>query len=203
MRTTVTTAGRVPRLFPSQTLGFGYRAQPFSARQFFLPHIRPKSSAAQSRHSPSVLGNGVLAFGIGLGVSAGLLLNHRTVDADSPTYDPTSKRKLATITQPEQLIHNTTVTPTTRASKGDTRQTLEPLDSEGITRVLSRHEESYRVDRGRGVVRFDLTQVPSNDPLEDDHSEAILEAPGLNAIGSTGDWMFWGIYDGHSYGLAR
>ncbi len=46
-------------------------------------------------------------------------------------------------------------------------------------------------------MRYDLVQLPSNDPIEDDHSEKIVEIPSKETGSS--DWMFWGVFDGHSY----
>lgn len=44
--------------------------------------------------------------------------------------------------------------------------------------------------------------VPSNDPIEDDHAEKIIEVPATLAATDNGapasDWMFWGVFDGHS-----
>jgi pyruvate dehydrogenase phosphatase len=46
------------------------------------------------------------------------------------------------------------------------------------------------------------TLVPSNDPIEDDHAEKIIEVPSNLAATDNGaaasDWMFWGVFDGHS-----
>ncbi|GMM37374.1 type 2C protein phosphatase [Saccharomycopsis crataegensis] len=66
---------------------------------------------------------------------------------------------------------------------------------------LRRNEESYSVNRNNGVLRYDISQLPSNNPIEDDRSEQIVEVPIQNP--ETGklemaDWAFWGVYDGHS-----
>jgi len=84
------------------------------------------------------------------------------------------------------------------------RRVLEMLTPEQATQKLRRNEESYLVGRGKGVVRYDVVQIPSNDPIEDDHSEKIIEvSQGLdNATAgrnSSSDWMFWGVFDGHAY----
>jgi pyruvate dehydrogenase phosphatase len=59
------------------------------------------------------------------------------------------------------------------------------------------------VNRGKGVVRYDIVQVPSNSPIEDDHAEKIVEIPASVAAVKNGepssDWMFWAVFDGHSY----
>jgi pyruvate dehydrogenase phosphatase len=82
------------------------------------------------------------------------------------------------------------------------RKVLEMLTPEQATQKLRRNEESYFIGRGQGVVRYDVVQIPSNDPIEDDHSEKIVEVPSTSPTASSGnlssDWMFWGVYDGHS-----
>jgi pyruvate dehydrogenase phosphatase len=82
------------------------------------------------------------------------------------------------------------------------RKVLEMLTPEQATQKLRRNEESYFVGRGKGVVRYDVVQIPSNDPIEDDHSEKIVEVPHSVAAVTpdhyaSSDWMFWGVYDGH------
>jgi len=80
------------------------------------------------------------------------------------------------------------------------RKVLEMLTPEQATQKLRRNEESYLVGRGKGVVRYDVVQIPSNDPIEDDHSEKIIEIPKtLAAQNPVSDWMFWGVFDGHAY----
>ena len=83
------------------------------------------------------------------------------------------------------------------------RKVLEMLTPEQATQKLRRNEESYLVGRGRGVVRYDVVQIPSNDPIEDDHAEKIVEVPQSIAAtqdgASSSDWMFWGVFDGHRW----
>jgi pyruvate dehydrogenase phosphatase len=80
------------------------------------------------------------------------------------------------------------------------RKVLEMLTPDQATQKLRRNEESYFVARGQGVVRYDVVQIPSNDPIEDDHSEKIIELPTAHAAtNTTSDWMFWGVFDGHAY----
>ena len=82
------------------------------------------------------------------------------------------------------------------------RKVLEIMDVDQVTRRLRTNEESYLVNRGRGVVRYDVVQIPSNDPIEDDHAEKIIDVPQTVAATDHGsassDWMFWGVFDGHS-----
>ena len=82
------------------------------------------------------------------------------------------------------------------------RKVLEMMTPEQATERLRKSEESLLVGRGNGVVRYDFVQLPSNDPIEDDHAEQILEVPTSTAAAESGashsDWMFWGVFDGHS-----
>lgn len=82
------------------------------------------------------------------------------------------------------------------------RKVLEMMTPEQATERLRKTEESFLVGRGRGVVRYDVVTLPSNDPIEDDHAEKIVEVPNNVAATDEGatssDWMFWGVYDGHS-----
>jgi pyruvate dehydrogenase phosphatase len=91
-------------------------------------------------------------------------------------------------------------TPISKESS-DSRKVVEMLTPEEATRKLRRNEESYLVNRGRGVFRYDVVQIPSNDPIEDDHAEKIIEVPHATPAEDgtvNSDWMFWGVFDGHS-----
>lgn len=92
--------------------------------------------------------------------------------------------------------------PLTKDTDDYGRKVLEMMTPEQATERIRKTEESYLVGRGKGVVRYDVVQLPSNDPIEDDHAEKIVEIPQSVAAtddGSTSsDWMFWGVFDGHS-----
>lgn len=81
------------------------------------------------------------------------------------------------------------------------RKVLEMLTPEQATQKLRKNEESWLVGRGQGVVRYDVVQIPSNDPIEDDHAEKIIEVPSnltaSDKVATPSDWMFWGVFDGH------
>jgi pyruvate dehydrogenase phosphatase len=82
------------------------------------------------------------------------------------------------------------------------RKVLEMMTPAQATERLRKNEESYLVGRGKGVVRYDIVTLPSNDPIEDDHAEKIVEVPSTVAATEndalSSDWMFWGVFDGHS-----
>ncbi|KAL8928327.1 MAG: hypothetical protein Q9172_000919 [Xanthocarpia lactea] len=77
------------------------------------------------------------------------------------------------------------------------------LTPDEATQKLRRLQESYQVLRGRGVLRYDIVQLPSNNPIEDDHAEKLIETSPPNVLSdgasdsATSDWMFWSVFDGH------
>lgn len=89
--------------------------------------------------------------------------------------------------------------PISKTTDDDGRTVVEMLTPDQSTQKLRKMEESYFVNRGRGVLRYDLVQLPSNNPIEDDHAEKIVEVPSRADSDSSNDWMFWGVFDGHSY----
>ena len=74
------------------------------------------------------------------------------------------------------------------------------FSDEQINQKLRRFEESYLLNRGKGVSRYDICQLASNSPIEDDRAEEIVQVPIIqdNNIRTSTDWMFFGIFDGHS-----
>ncbi|GAB7361470.1 hypothetical protein MBLNU230_g1526t1 [Neophaeotheca triangularis] len=92
--------------------------------------------------------------------------------------------------------------PISKDTDNSGRKVLEMLTPEQADAKLRTNEESYLVGRGGGVVRYDVVQIPSNDPIEDDHVEKIVEVPSSTAATDAGktssDWMFWGVFDGHA-----
>lgn len=90
--------------------------------------------------------------------------------------------------------------PISKDTSDDGRRIVEMLTPDQATQKLRKLEQSFSVNRGQGVTRYDLVQLPSNDPIEDDHAEKIVEVPNraAGAVGADSDWMFWGVFDGHS-----
>ncbi|KAF4984670.1 hypothetical protein FZEAL_186 [Fusarium zealandicum] len=90
--------------------------------------------------------------------------------------------------------------PVSKTTSDDGRRIVEMLTPDQATQKLRRLEQSFSVNRGHGVTRYDLAQLPSNDPIEDDHAEKIVEVPSRSTGAETdnSDWMFWGVFDGHS-----
>lgn len=122
----------------------------------------------------------------------------------TPQVAPGSERK-AVIVGADSLYTGaiTEKGPISKDTDDAGRRVLEMLTPDQATKKLRRNEESYLVGRGKGVVRYDVVQIPSNDPIEDDHSEKIVELPSALATATaakdpTSDWMFWGVFDGHA-----
>lgn len=125
--------------------------------------------------------------------------------------EPAATREFSTSARRALLVENdqfyTTVLssdqPLFKQADDSDRRVIEMLTPEQATQKLRKNDESYLVSRGQGVVRYDITQVPSNSPIEDDHAEKIVEVPqttsGAQDGSANSDWMFWGVFDGHSY----
>ena len=88
--------------------------------------------------------------------------------------------------------------PLAKSTDDNGRKVLEMMTPEQATHRLRRNQQSFLVGRGKGVVRYDVVQLASNDPIEDDHAEKIIEVGQDISGGQANDWMFWGVFDGHS-----
>ena len=134
-------------------------------------------------------------------------------DSESPQTNPTNAvaeeamqpTRRALVVENDQFYTGELIgdAPLSKYTDDQGRKVLEMLTPEQATQKLRRNEESYLVGRGRGVVRYDVVQIPSNDPIEDDHAEKIVEVPQSVAATKNGtsssDWMFWGVFDGHRH----
>ncbi|SCU94103.1 LAFA_0F19878g1_1 [Lachancea sp. 'fantastica'] len=89
-----------------------------------------------------------------------------------------------------------------------TSSTVALLSQRQVTERLRQRDQSYYVHRGRGVVRYDTAQLPSNAPIEDTHVEQVVTVPrtlsqtaavsGQNHDDLDDDLYFFGVFDGHS-----
>lgn len=132
----------------------------------------------------------------------------RTIATTGPlsahAEDPTESTRRALLVHNDQFYTATLSgdQPLSKQTDDSDRRVIEMLTPEQATQKLRKNEESYLVDRGQGVVRYDIVQIPSNSPIEDDHAEKIVEVPSSVAATKEGeansDWMFWAIFDGHS-----
>jgi pyruvate dehydrogenase phosphatase len=135
-------------------------------------------------------------------ISSNALTGEASLDAGAPQ----STRK-ALVVEQGNLYSGTIVgnEPISKDTDDSGRKVLEMMTPDQVTQKLRKNEESYLVGRGAGVVRYDVVQIPSNDPIEDDHAEKIIEVPQTVAATENGapssDWMFWGVFDGHRYSV--
>lgn len=137
-----------------------------------------------------------LSTGSGVSTAAPLL---KTSDIYSGTVIPTGPAEHPTlVVEDDKFFASTPVSdqPVSKQTSESGNKAVGMLTPEQATEKLRRSEESYFVGRGKGVVRYDVVQLPSNDPIEDDHAEKIIVSAAED--GSTSDWMFWGVFDGHS-----
>ncbi|SCV05490.1 LANO_0H08636g1_1 [Lachancea nothofagi CBS 11611] len=75
--------------------------------------------------------------------------------------------------------------------------TISLLSDSQVTQRLRQMEESYFVRRGRGILRYDSAQLPSNAPIEDTRVEQVITFPSTQP-GADEDLYFFGVFDGHS-----
>lgn len=153
---------------------------------------------------------GINGFGNGTSISTTALQSREVTTGEAAHVTSTLTAAEETTQRRALLVDNGQIytsdidhnTPLSKTVDGSGRKVLEMLTSEQSTERLRRTEESYLVGRGGGVVRYDVVQLPSNDPIEDDHAEKIVEVPQSVASTADGtpssDWMFWGVFDGHS-----
>lgn len=136
-------------------------------------------------------------------------LTGSSLDSNSPTSQATLTAPLAGVVNEKQVsavnsdFFESELSADSNLSKRTEEQDyhMDTLTPEQATEKLRRSEESYLVGRGKGVVRYDLVQVASNSPIEDDHAEKLVSVDQTispSEDGSTNDWMFWGVFDGHS-----
>ncbi|KAI9829096.1 MAG: hypothetical protein M1832_000119 [Thelocarpon impressellum] len=139
-----------------------------------------------------------------LGDLTSSIVGQKRLQSTSTSPEATEAARRALVVDNDQFYTGTVVGngPLEKTTDDAGRKVLEMLTPEQVTAKLRTNEESYLVGRGRGVVRYDVVQIPSNDPIEDDHAERIVEVPPTVAKPEDGsassDWMFWGVFDGHS-----
>ncbi|SCU97319.1 LAMI_0F09626g1_1 [Lachancea mirantina] len=85
----------------------------------------------------------------------------------------------------------------TSTPESQEQNTISLLSDAEVTRRLRQLEESHFVQRGSGLVRFDVAQLPSNSPIEDAHIEQVVTVPGRDEARDE-DLYFFGVFDGHS-----
>jgi len=199
------------RVFPPRCAAF---VSPSSPKKL-LPRLLPATPYAGERG----FWRPVLAFGAGCVLTASLyacLPNTAGLDAPidqgsshgPPSNLPTSawrpKMRRSALVSASDLENDASLVGFPhRTSDGYDTKTLQAPSPDRLTQILRANEESVEISalQGSGVLRYDTNQIASNDPIEDDHSHAVVMAPLSTLDGtmtaSSRAWMFWGVYDGH------
>lgn len=170
------------------------------------PDAGPARSSMYIRRASVALVSALVGYGAwyaydGNGPGSSLLKRaYSSTGTATAGADGTSPTRSVLVIGADELHTGTFVGegPISKTTGDDGRRVIEMLTPEQATQKLRRSEQSYFVNRGQGVVRYDLVQLPSNDPIEDDHAEKIVEIPDRNEGAGSSDWMFWGVFDGHS-----
>ena len=172
-----------------------FKEKPTSEPATFVNSSTPTGNASYPRVDPT----------LGLTTSTNVYAASAPSSSPQPTVEQIAEStRRALVVEDDQFYTGDIVgdEPLSKDTDDAGRKVLEMLTPEQATQKLRRNEESYLVGRGQGVVRYDVVQLPSNDPIEDDHAEKILGIPQTVAATQDGtsssDWMFWGVFDGHS-----
>lgn len=82
------------------------------------------------------------------------------------------------------------------------KQGIPVFTDKEVNKRLRKYEESYIINRGKGVSRYDISQLPSNNPIEDDRAEKLVQVPIQDVFNNNEkvetDWHFWSVFDGHA-----
>ncbi|KAL9047108.1 MAG: hypothetical protein Q9214_000234, partial [Letrouitia sp. 1 TL-2023] len=161
------------------------------------------------RGQPSKAGELELAKSSGETGASPVSLSSSTSHAEKSGPFPAGSTRQALVVEADQFYVRdlSTNQPLIKNPDVQSSQQVEMLTPEQATTKLRRTEESHLINRGRGVLRYDLVQLPSNNPIEDDHVEKLIEIPpsvsappadASTSGNSSSDWNFWGVFDGHS-----
>lgn len=102
----------------------------------------------------------------------------------------------------QHFFSTTTHTTNSLGNGGTNKHGIPVFTDEQVNKILKKYEESYIVNRGKGVYRYDICQLPSNNPIEDDRSEKLVQIPIQDIFNNNEkvetDWHFWTVFDGHA-----
>ena len=174
---------------------------------YYKGESAPDAAASVNSNSASLSHGGshsslTQSVGTSLPIDVGLTSAQTSSTVVDQPSAPVTQRK-ALVVEDDQFYTRdiSDDAPLSKETGSQGQQQLEMLTPEQVTEKLRRTEESFLVGRGRGVIRYDVVQLPSNNPIEDDHAEKIVEVPQSVTPGQDGsessDWMFWGVFDGH------
>ncbi|KAI1330647.1 protein phosphatase 2C [Xylariaceae sp. FL0255] len=146
----------------------------------------------------SMVGYGAWYTYKGNGLDQGFSSPYSTTTSQLTANGAVPTRNVLVVSADE--LHTGTVVgdgPISKDAGGSGTSVYEMLTADQATDKLRQNEASFTVNRGQGVLRYDVVQVASNNPIEDDHAEKIVETVSPDDK-SSNDWMFWGVFDGHA-----
>lgn len=128
---------------------------------------------------------------------------HQSIPSSLTVEEPFAATRRALVVENDQFYLGEIPAGGPLSKANSDKLVLEMLTYEQALQKLKENEESFFVKRGQGVHRYDVVQLASNNPIEDDHVESIIKVPGASGAtqgsASSSDWMFWGVFDGHRY----
>lgn len=148
---------------------------------------------------------GLIVVGLYFGWASNKYYSLDTLRSDPVVITPRSLGSTATAHDARALSPNTkdsespSIAPSSPAASSSPSKQPLLLNDDQINNKLRELEQSYTIHRSDGILRYDIAQLPSNCPIEDDHAEDMVLVPILqnNNIKTLTDWVFFGIYDGH------
>ena len=172
-------------------------------------YIKMRSEFRIALISGLVLGASYYAMshnGIRLDTNNGSNAGISTISSGSSTTFPTlDSNKVGNSVISQNFFSTTTTTNSLNnggASQQQNKQGIPVFTDEEVNKRLKKYEESYIVNRGKGVYRYDISQLPSNNPIEDDRAEKIMQVPIQDVYNNNEkvetDWHFWSVFDGHA-----
>lgn len=154
----------------------------------------------QERYSKRIaLISGIVIIGSYLSFSTSNLYNLDTVNNDNKIRDINSFKNNVPGTVANGNTGTNTDASTSTSVTQHNKEGVFLLSDDEVSTRLRQFEESYFINRNKGITRYDICQLPSNSPIEDDRAEEIVQVPIMqdNNIKTSTDWMFFGIFDGH------
>ncbi|ORY64199.1 phosphatase 2C-like domain-containing protein [Pseudomassariella vexata] len=166
----------------------------------------PLRSSMYFRRVSVALVSGLVGYGAWYGYKGDVtdqsFLQPYSTGANLPSSNAAPTRNVLIVSADE--LHTGTFVgegPIAKTADGSGGNVLEMLTPDQATEALRENEASFMINRGHGVLRYDVVQLASNNPIEDDHAEKIVEVtmPSADkAEPGSNDWMFWGVFDGHA-----
>ncbi|CCD23440.1 type 2C protein phosphatase PTC5 NDAI_0B04060 [Naumovozyma dairenensis CBS 421] len=162
-------------------------------RSYFSTHNSKhlNDTSSSSRHSSSFHSRDVSLTLLSGGI---LLLSYSYLTTKG---NPLSLDSINTIKEFSTFFNNQN-----SGKNGNTQNkegTIMILAEDQIEKKLHDNEESHSINRNKGIFRYDVSQLPSNHPIEDNHVEQIITIPNEDqSSNDEEDLYFFGIFDGHS-----